>query len=39
MKGIEVHIDREPPGTSDPGDQDDFILLITDAIDGPDEGA
>jgi hypothetical protein len=38
MKGIEVDIDRKPSRTSDPGDENHFIFVIADPIDGPDKG-
>ena len=36
---IDVHVNGQPPGTADPGDQDDFVLFVAAAVNGANQRA
>ncbi len=35
VQGIEIHIDRRPPGAADTGDKSDVILRQANAVNSP----
>jgi hypothetical protein len=39
VKGIEIDIDRQPSGTTYPGDEDNLIFIITNPVNGANEAA